>query len=290
VPTFDFPFDSLFDVTVETEEAGGQIDHVVAGLNRLCQQFKTKQNIVDLLTIFLTRYNDLETAFWALLTQRGVYSAIGKQLDNIGKLVGQPRNGLSDEDYRRYIFARIATDKSDGVIEDLITITALVINDAAALIQVDDQGEAAVVLRVLNIVVGNQIANILIDFLRDAVSAGVRLILETQYVADSDTWCFAVSAFAAGALSMGDTHINVDSTAGFPTSGSLDLDAGLGVAETVTYSGVTLTSFIGVSALANNHVDTSEVALHGSPGKGMGDTSDATVGGEMISARDGRYP
>lgn len=268
---------------------GVPANHVTDGLNRLCQQFKDKPNIVALLTIFLQRYQDLETAFWQLLTQRGIYVAEGVQLDAIGKIVGQPRNGLGDDDYRRYIFARILTDKSDGIIEDLIAIALMVLNDSNAQILIMNTGMAALILRVKNITISDALANIALDFLQEATTAGVRLILESQTVGDSDSWFFAVSTFAAGALSIGNTTINVDSTAGFPASGTLDLDTGLAVVESVAYTGVTATSFIGVTPLVHNHVDRSEVALSGSPGRGMGDTSTPATGGQMSSARDSHY-
>lgn len=276
-------------VSVEAELPAGMIDHVAAGLGRLCQQFKDKQNIVDLITIFLQRYNDLEAALWALLVERGIDVAVGAQLDQIGKIVGQTRDGLVDDDYRRFIRARIAADRSDGVIEDLITVSRLVLNDAGALIVIDNEGDAGVAVRILQITVDDAVANVLLEFLDVAKSGGVHLILETQPALDADTFFTAIAADGVGALSIGATTIPVNSTVGFPSSGSLDVDTALATAETVTYTGITATSFLGVAALAHNHDDRALIALNGTPGKGCGDTSDGSVGGQLASARDVAY-
>jgi hypothetical protein len=219
-----------------------------------------------------------------------IYTATGAAQDMIGRIVGQPRNGQNNDDYRLYQLARVAANRSKGTIEDLILVAKLLVNDPAAVIVVDVQGAAAVVVRVQGVIVSDSLANTILDFLSQTVSAGIHLILETIYTPDSDQWYFGLCAFPTGALTAGDTSIAVDSTAGFPSTGSLDLDTGLAVAETVTYGGITSNSFLGVSALAHNHATGSFAALHGSPGKGMGDTSDGTVGGEFESARDAVYP
>jgi hypothetical protein len=269
------------------------LDHVAAAVSRLTEQFK-KPNIIALLSLFAQRYNDLEAVAQAMLTLRNVYSATGQSLDIIGRIVGQSRLGLNDDDdYRRFILARITTNRSDGVIEDLIAIAVLVLNDSSAQIIIDNQGIAALVLRIGINAVTDNVANILLDFEQAAVAGGVRLIVETQYDDDADTWCFAQSTVLNGAATAGASTITVVSTAGFPANGTLNIDEALAAQDLgVTYNGVTPTSFLNVSGMAHNHVDQSEVSLAGAGalGLGMGDTSDGTAGGELISARDSHYP
>lgn len=246
-------------------------------------------NIAALLTVFLERYQDLETAFSDLLTKRNIYTAFGAQLDAIGRLVGMPRNGLSDADYQRYLFAQISTNRSDGLIEDLISIALLVLNDPAAVVTVQNEGPAGVSVQIKSTTVDDATANILLDFLLRAKLAGVDLVLLTQYVSDDVSWRFARFASASGALSIGNTTILVDSTTGFPSTGTLIIDAGVAAQETVTYTGKTATAFLGVSALTANHVIASGVTLTTASGAGMGDTSDPTIGGQLASARDAAY-
>lgn len=125
-----------------------------------------------------TPFQSIETALQQLLTERSIDTAIGAQLDVIGRLVGQPRNGLDDETYRRYCRARIATNKSNGTIENLITVTELIVYDDDGYYEIDNQGVAAVVVRVQNLSITEELADVLIAFLKDTVSAGVRVILE----------------------------------------------------------------------------------------------------------------
>ena len=212
---------------------------------------------------------DFELVCQQLLTLRSIYVAIGVQLDEIGDIVGQDRNGLDDDDYRRYLFARIATNRSAGKRSDLITISKLILNDPSATVYVDNQGTAAVVVRILEMVLGDALAEILLSFLQLAPAAGVRIILETATADDAHSFTTGVTAFATGTPTAGDTTIAVGSTAGFPASGSLVLDAGLAVQETVTYTGVGPTTFLGVSALAHNHVTKSAVQWADSPGLGF---------------------
>lgn len=172
-----FDFDA-FDASILDLLPPGQMDHVALARDRLCQQWRDKPNIVALLTLFAKRWNDVETAFWELLTLTDVYSAFGSTLDQIGKLVGQPRNGLLDDTYRRYILARILTNKSDGVLEDLIAIAYQIINDATVHIVTSQEGAATLRMATLNIAITDAIAAIVFDFLSQAVSGGVRIVYQ----------------------------------------------------------------------------------------------------------------
>jgi hypothetical protein len=100
------------------------------------------------------------------------------QLDNIGLIIGQPRGGLTDDVYRSYLRARVATNRSTGVTEDIITITKLIINDPNATYNVVNNGTATVVARVGGIAVTDATGDVVFTFLKDAVSAGVRVVVQ----------------------------------------------------------------------------------------------------------------
>lgn len=135
-------------------------------------------NIEKLVATLATPFQSIENMLQQLLTERSIDTAVGAQLDVIGKIVGQPRNGLSDDDYRRYCRARIAVNNSNGVTENLITVTDLIVYDDDAYYEIDNQGIATVVLRIQNLSITEELADIIISFLQDTVSAGVRVILE----------------------------------------------------------------------------------------------------------------
>lgn len=138
----------------------------------------TPNNIVKLLTALIGPIQDVENALQQLLTERTIDTAVGVQLDVLGRVVGQARGGLPDDDYRRYLRARIATNRSNGVTEDLITIMSLVVNDSTATYDVERSGTATVVARIAGIAVTDALGSIVYTFLKSATSAGVRVVVE----------------------------------------------------------------------------------------------------------------
>ncbi len=156
--------------------------HTADALARLPQQFKDKPNLAAFISALVDPIQDIENAMWQLLVERAVSVAVGTQLDAIGVIVKQSRIGLSDDDYRRYLRARIAVNRSRGVDSDLIIVSRLIVYNDDAQIVLDRQGPAAVVVRVVGIVVSDELAALLNTFLQQTKLGGVRLILETSTV------------------------------------------------------------------------------------------------------------
>lgn len=163
-------------------------DHTAQALERLCQQFRDKPQITKLLTALTGTVQEAETALWELLTMRSVDTATGVYLDAIGSVVGQEREGLIDETYRRYIRARIATNRSRGTIGDVLHIANLVLNEPTAYVEIDNQGAGAYVLRVSDLEITDDLAELLLEFVRTATAAGVRAILEYATVSNRAIW------------------------------------------------------------------------------------------------------
>lgn len=254
-------------------------DYVGQAKARLPHQHRGKTELEALLTYLIEPAQSIESAFWQLLSERGVDVATDEQLNILGRVVGQSRGGLEDDDYRRYIRARIATNRSNGTTEDLIRITQLVVYDDLLLVEVSNIGIATVVVRVRGMGVSEELGESLLSFLQSAVSAGVRLLVEYLPLADEDdtftTREAPVYTLLDGAVSPAATTIQVDSTTSFGTSGSIVLSPGLAAEETVTYTGKTNTTFTGVSGVANSHLDNALVYQYpvGETlmGKGFGD-------------------
>lgn len=155
-------------------------NHTTEAYDRLLQQFKDKPNTAALLALFTARYDGLEAVFYALLVERTIYAAVGAQLDQIGAIVGQPRQGLDDDTYRRYILARVAANSSDGLVEDLIAVTRLVLNDSTQTLQVVTTGIATTIVRVTGGRVEWATAAVIAELLRSSVEGGVRMLLEFE--------------------------------------------------------------------------------------------------------------
>lgn len=152
----------------------------------------TRTKTEHLVAAFAAPFQLLEDAQQQLLVNRTVDSAIGVQLTTVGKLVGQPRQGVTDDDiFRRYVRARIAVNKSDGTIEDILTVSDLVVYDDNAIYIFDNRGIASFNLRVTGIFIDYSLAALLISFLKEAASAGVRVVVEFDNVDAADTFAFA---------------------------------------------------------------------------------------------------
>lgn len=120
----------------------------------------------------------LEAAQQQLLTMRSVENATGETLTLLGKLVGQNREGVTDDElFRRYVRARVATNKSDGTGDEILTIADLVITETGAELVFENQGRAGYVLRIDAVEVGWDVITVLIRLLRRATAAGVRGIV-----------------------------------------------------------------------------------------------------------------
>lgn len=149
-------------------------------------------NIEKLVSILANPATDLENALEQLRLYRFVDSAEGIQLDVIGAIVGQPRNGMIDASYRRYIRARISTNNSDGTFEELLTIAYLVVYDVNADYVLTNEGSATVRLRVASVALDttdtnadgvSDLAAVLYAFMLAAVSAGIRIVVQwSNYV------------------------------------------------------------------------------------------------------------
>ncbi len=88
--------------------------------------------LISLLRILVAPYQDRENAQQQLLL-RAVTTSTGLTLTYFGALVGQPRNGILDDDtFRSYVLARVAANRSTMVGEDLINVLRLIMQAPSA--------------------------------------------------------------------------------------------------------------------------------------------------------------
>lgn len=95
-------------------------DILEAALNRLPSQFQGKEVISKLIDVYISKVEEVDEDLHYLLNNRGVYDAIGALLDQIGNLVGVPRNGQNDDVYRNNILAKIAINNGEGTPDDVL--------------------------------------------------------------------------------------------------------------------------------------------------------------------------
>jgi len=120
-------------------------------IDRLLGQFKgDSDNLQALLTSYITHVQALESEAHPLLWSKDVYTATGDRLDGLGQIVGEERQGRSDEIYRIRILARLAINKSNGTAEDLINILQLLADQASPDIWYEEYQPKTVYIRAKN--------------------------------------------------------------------------------------------------------------------------------------------
>jgi hypothetical protein len=187
------------------------LEHIAQGLDRLIQQYKGKPRIEELLRIYLTQIQELETALSDLHTERTVDTAIGTFLDRIGKIVGQERQGLSDTDYRLFIKGRIAANRSSGEVPDFIRVVRA-IEPALGTVEVVSTPPASVRVTADFEVTFNPF--LLLALLIDTVAAGVRLNFVWLPAASDTIKRFGDTGSALGVKGFGTTTADATPNAG----------------------------------------------------------------------------
>jgi hypothetical protein len=177
--------------------------HVDDALARRPEYLKEKPNFEALLSAIVAPMQDIEDAAFAVLTERAIDTAIGAQLDAIGVIVGLARNGLTDDVYRRYLRAQIATNNSEGTTNEILNIARLVVHDLTVSLVIVPHYPAAFSLVIAGAGVTADIAAIVAAFVARAKSAGVRVDVEYSTVDESAAFSFANGpglGFGAGAF------------------------------------------------------------------------------------------
>ena len=106
------------------------MSHVERGLERLIDVHKDQAKLRALLSIYLREIDKLEALAIQVRTERAL-AGVGEQLDQLGRLVLMPREGLSDDAYRVELRAEIRALRSHGTMPDLIDVLALALPDGA---------------------------------------------------------------------------------------------------------------------------------------------------------------
>lgn len=197
-PAADFVFGSEVEVTVtaappldgEVSESWTfstithvelDIDHCEIAKHRLAWQFHERTHLNELVCDIGDRCTEIEQGLADVKAFRSIETAFGDTLDNIGRTIGQPRNGLSDADYRVRLRARAQVIGSMGRPDELLAIL-VTLDDGFDLSQITltEEYPAAVVLH-CQVAAGEQpLGEAFARFLIQAKAAGVKIILEFE--------------------------------------------------------------------------------------------------------------
>lgn len=111
-------------------ELARETEHVTLAIARVVEQFKPAERLQALLSALVGPIQEIDDAVWQLYTERWPAVAEGVNLDMLGEIVGQPREGRDDETYRLWIAARVYVNRSTGKGDDTVHVMALIAPDA----------------------------------------------------------------------------------------------------------------------------------------------------------------
>jgi hypothetical protein len=101
-------------------------DHQAAARSRFLQQSVGKPNFQALFDSMTAVVQGFENLSFGVLRGRELGEAVGQQLDGIGQIVGQSRDGQTDDAYRLFIYGRIFANSSDTTTETIIALVTAV--------------------------------------------------------------------------------------------------------------------------------------------------------------------
>lgn len=183
--------------------------HVAEALGRFTEQFKEKPNLTKLVAAFVERHQGVENIAWEIFNARMLANATDARLDDIGAIVGQPRNAMSDATYRQWISARIVINRSNGRPDDTLHVLELIVPDYPG--SIAEYYPAAYAVRLYGYP-GD--FDTIFNILREVKPAGVRLFFE--YSATDTDGLFTLAP--GSVLLTGDTDLGLSGVA-VPTTG-----------------------------------------------------------------------
>ena len=162
-------------------------DHAEQAVARLADVFRVGTSVPALVRVMTRPIQDLEDAAWQVRLARSIDGGSGAQLDVIGRIVGQQREGRTDDIYRLWLRARVLLNRGSGTGDDILGIFAAVMQGSTTL-QLEEQYPAGLVLRIGSAAVIDPAAAS--EILQLAKMAGVRAILESATTIDTTSFAF----------------------------------------------------------------------------------------------------
>lgn len=137
--------------------------------------------------IYAGMLQEAEDLIWSVLEQRLLSQATGTWLDLWGDALNEPRGGLADGDYRRFLQARILTNLSDGTTDTIVTIFRL-ITDAPERLLVDDWPAGLWYQYQVDLPNDTAFRERFLAQADEAISAGVELLYAVEYPSGAARW------------------------------------------------------------------------------------------------------
>lgn len=182
------PFVVALDPSAAAPDTDGPLEHNAAhsanAVAHLIDEFR-KPRWSALLSAIVDEYQVCEDTLFQILAAFDVDTAVGEQLDFLGKQVGERRDNRVDADYRAAVRARMLVNRSNGKIEELYAIILALFPDAVA--SVTEFPPASIVVDI-TAALGGVTLQTVATLLHQARLGGVRMNLNLTDSASSFLW------------------------------------------------------------------------------------------------------
>ncbi len=198
--------------------------HEADAVDLLVSQYKGKANMEALASIIGAAAQSVEDAALLLVTERTLSSAVGAQLEGIGALVGEAREGRTDEVYRVFIRGRIKVNLSSGTCPQLQEIFDLLYSALGGNTVLLEEWYPCALGVQAHGATDEAIAQALANLLAEARAGGARGLFFWSPAADASTLTCGTYAESTSDGLDGETVVPCGSIAEeFPARGSLVL-------------------------------------------------------------------
>lgn len=170
--------------------------HEAEAIARLVPQYRNKARLEALLRVYARMIQGLEDAAWELLAAWDIDAQEGAQLDRIGAVVGQAREGRDDPTYRIWIRGRIALNRASGTVPELVDLVRR-LSPAGATSAIRPQFPAGLIAEIMGAAgLTAPIAQQLARVLQLGRAAGVSLDVVWSTASEAGTFAFSGGAGA----------------------------------------------------------------------------------------------
>lgn len=176
MPTYSFDLDAAAELAAEEDTDGQYLlneNHAAEAISHLIELFRNGPRNQSLLESVLSQSQELEDMLWALYYAFMVDTATGDQLDVLGRVVGETRQGRGDEDYRSAVRVRILVNSSSGTVPEMYAIAEGMVPSATVRVQ----EVAPMTLSIQFDTLGSSSLRTVFTMLRQAKQGGVRLLV-----------------------------------------------------------------------------------------------------------------
>jgi len=104
------------------------IDYEASAESLVLPAFK-ETNITGVVKSLVSPLQEISDTSYQVAGAYDVRTAVGVQLDSVGKLLNVDREGMTDDEYREKIKARLLINNSKGTSSDFISLLKLVLGD-----------------------------------------------------------------------------------------------------------------------------------------------------------------